>query len=85
MLIDFVCKDNIEVLQMMKHTEEKKETKIKEPEFPKPNEKENFLKGLMEFEKVIQIIERCVSDETVLDRIAKMLGINVKPEKTQQP
>jgi len=85
MLIDFICKDNIEVLQMMKHAEEKKETKIKEPEIPKPNEKEKFLKGLMEFEKVIQIIERCVSDETALDRIAKMLGINVKPEKTQQP
>jgi len=84
MLIDFICKDNIEVLQMMKHNASE-ETKIKEPEFPKPNEKEKFLKGLMEFEKVIQIIERCVSDETALDRIAKMLGVNVKPEKTQQP
>lgn len=61
-----------------------KKEKIKEPEIPKPNEKEKFLKGLMEFEKVIQIIERCVSDETALDRIAKMLGINVKPETTKQ-
>ena len=84
MLMDFICKDNIEVLQMINHAEEKKETKVKEPEFQKANEKENFLKGLKEFEKVIQIIERCVSDETALDRISQMFGINVKPETAKQ-
>ena len=83
MLINFICKDNIEVLQMMKHSTAE-EQKIKEPEFPKQSEKEKFLKGLFEFEKVIQIIEKCVSDETALDRIAKMLGINVKPENAKQ-
>ena len=83
MLINFICKDNIEVLQMMKHSTAE-EQKIKEPEFPKQSEKEKFLKGLFEFEKVIQIIEKCVSDETALDRIAQMLGIKVKPETTKQ-
>lgn len=60
-----------------------KKEKIKEPELPKQSEKEKILKSLMEFEKVIKIIERCVSDETALDRIAKLFGINVKPETPQ--
>jgi hypothetical protein len=57
--------------------------KPKETEVPKETEKEKFLKDLMEFEKVIQIIGKCLSDETTIDRIAKMIGINVKPETTQ--
>lgn len=80
MLMDFICKDNIEILEVLKRAEQKKETKIEEPEISQPTEKEKFLKGIKDFEKVIQIIERCVMDETALDRIAKMFGINVKPE-----
>ena len=83
MLMDFICKDNIEILELLKNAEQKKETKIKEPEAPKP-EKEKFLSGIRQFEKVIQIIERCVMDETALDRIAQMFGINVKPETEKQ-
>jgi len=103
MLIDHICKDNIDVVQLVKQNQEKvKESRIlheaiqnlfkdfgteqegkkksPEPEIKKPTQKENFLKGLMEFEKVIQIIERCVNDETALDRIAQLLGI--KTQKT---
>ena len=84
MLIDFICKDNIDILQMTKHNTAE-ETKVKEPEFPNPQaQKETFLKGIREFEKVIQIIERCVSDENALDQIAKMFGIKVKPETAKQ-
>ncbi len=47
-------------------------------------EKEKFLNGMKEFEKVIKIIERCVADETALDQIAKMFGIEVKPQTEKQ-
>ena len=80
MLMDFICKDNIEILEILKNAEQKSETKVKEPEMPKSNDKEKFLSGIKQFEKVIQIIERCIMDETALDQIAKMFGINVKPE-----
>jgi hypothetical protein len=84
MLMDFICKDNFEILQMMKQAEEKKETKINEPETTKQPEKEKFLKGIRQFETVIQIIERCVMDDSALDKIAKMFGIDVKPETAKQ-
>jgi len=74
MLMDFICKDNIDVVQLIKAQEKKSP----EPEIKKPTQKENFLNGLMEFEKVIQIIERCVNDETALDRIAQFLGIKTQ-------
>jgi hypothetical protein len=54
--------------------------KEKQPEPAKENEKEKFLKGIRQFEKVIQIVERCIMDETAIDRIARTLGIIVQPE-----
>ena len=60
-----------------------KKEKVEEPEIPKQTEKEKVLKGIKDFEKVLQIIERCITDETALDRIAQMFGIIVKPEKTK--
>lgn len=81
MLMEHICKDNIDLLQLITESEEVfKKAPAPEPEIKKPSEKENFLKGLMQFERVIQIIERCVTDETALDRIAQVLGI-----KTQKP
>lgn len=84
MLMDFICKDNIGLLEVLNrnHAEEKKETKQPEPQ--KENEKEKFLKGIRQFEKVIQIVERCIMDETAIDRIARTLGIIVQPETAKQ-
>lgn len=78
MLMDHICKENIGLLEMLSRLHAK--DKIKQPEPPKPSDKEKFLSGIKQFEKVIQIIERCVMDDTALDRIAQTLGINVQPE-----
>lgn len=86
LLMDYICKDKIGLVEMLMdhHGKQSKEEKIKQPEPPKPSDKEKFLSGIRQFEKVIQIIERCVMDETALDRIAAILGINVQPENTKQ-
>lgn len=81
MLMDFICKDNIGILQLLKQAGEKK---TPEPKVQQEKEKEKLLSGLAQFEKVIQIIERCINDETTIDQIVRFLGINVQPQKTTQ-
>ena len=56
--------------------ERKKKSALQEEEAKK------FMSGIQMVEKVIQIIDRCVNDETAIDRIAQLFGINVKPQKT---
>ncbi len=77
LLINCICRDNIEILQLFKQPEKK----TPEPQIQQQKEKEKFLSGLMKFEKVIQIIERCVNDETAIDRIASLLGIQSPTKK----
>ena len=48
-------------------------------------EKENFLKGIFEFEKVLHIVKCCIQDNTLIDRLSKTLGFTNKSEKTKQP
>ncbi|MCC7303077.1 MAG: hypothetical protein IT233_10590 [Bacteroidia bacterium] len=82
MLMEHICKENIELLELLsrKYGQEK----IKEPEFPKHDPKENLVKGFRQFEKVMGIIEKCVTDETNIDVIAELLGVNVKPKTAKQ-
>lgn len=81
MLMEYICKENVGLLEMLSSTSSRKEPKMPEP--PKPSEKEKFLKGIQQVETVIQIITQCMLDETALDRIAATLGIN-KPQIAKQ-
>lgn len=82
MLMEHICKENIGLLEMLSGMGIPKKTQM--PEQPKADEKEKFLNGIRQVETVIQIITQCMLDETALDRIAAVLGINVKPQTAKQ-
>ena len=70
MLMQHICKENIDFIELMK-TEQRLKEKI---------QKEKFLQAISQFEKVIQIIDHCVNDESAIDKIAQLLGIKLQPQ-----
>lgn len=44
-------------------------------------EAEQFLRAICQFEKTLRIIDLCVNDPSLIDKIAEFLKINVQPSK----
>jgi hypothetical protein len=78
-IMRIICAQNEGVIESVK--EKLSQEEIKPPPISPKAGKEDFLKGIVQVEKVIHIIKHCVQDETALDRIAQLLGIKVQPEK----
>lgn len=86
LIMKLICMDNAGVITEAKSenpSPENSTEKKPESEISAQNKmKENALKGISDFEKVIHIIKCCVEDETLIDRLAQTLGFN-NPSKTQ--
>lgn len=86
MIIKLICAENQGLITEAKsEVQPKQEEKKQEIPFPENKVKENFMKGISEFEKIMHIIKCCVQDENLISEIAEMLGFDHKPEKTKQP
>ena len=86
LVMDSICKENSEILNLMKATDEAVKRISKEKiETPEKTGKEKFLEGLKEFQMVLQIVEKCVADKDAIKGIAQLLGIHVSPLKKSQP
>ena len=87
LLMKLICKENTEVITEAKSENPSPENSTeKKTEFSEENKgKENVLKGISDFEKVIHIIKCCVQDETLIDRMATTLGFNNNLKTQTQP
>lgn len=85
MLTDYLLRDKAGIVKTLADYHEKKSREKQREQKQAAEEKEKFLSGIRQFEKVVQIIERCIADETAIDRIAEILGIPVQPETAKQP
>lgn len=85
MLSDYLLRDKEGLTKTIADYHEKKRQGKENEQQQAASEKEKFLSGIRQFEKVIQIIQRCIEDESSIDTIAEILGIPVQPKATEKP
>ena len=77
-IMKLICNENMGVIADVKSenpsAENSAEKKSESDSSEQNKAKESLLKSMEEFEKVIHIIKCCIADNTLIDRLARILG-----------